>query len=185
MANNTRALRSHRFAVCPQITETCAPHSLACGPPKNTMAVLRHVAVYGGLTMETSLNRFQSQALSILRIMAGLLFLSSGLQKWFGFPVANPTFAKITLVSMFGVAGIIEIIGGALVTLGLYTRAAAFIMSGEMAVAYWYFANRPAKGFMPIQNGGTLEVLYSFVFFYLVFSGAGVWSLDAIWRKKA
>ena len=135
--------------------------------------------------METSLGKFQPQVLSILRIIAGLLFLSSGLQKWFGFPVANPNFANITLISMVGIAGLIETIGGVLVTVGLYTRAAAFIMSGEMAVAYWYYANRPAKGFMPIQNGGTLEVLFCFVFLYLVFAGAGVWSVDAMLRKKA
>jgi putative oxidoreductase len=137
-----------------------------------------------GRTMETSLSKFQPQVLSILRIIVGLLFLSSGLQKWFGFPVANPNFANITLISMIGIAGLIEIIGGALVTVGLYTRVAAVIMSGEMAVAYWYYANRPAKGFMPIQNGGTLEVLFCFVFFYLVFAGAGPWSLDVMWRKK-
>jgi len=135
--------------------------------------------------MQFDLSRYQPQVLSILRIMAGLLFLSSGLQKWFGFPVANPSFANITLFSMYGIAGLIEMIGGALVTVGLFTRAAAFIMSGEMAVAYWYFANRPAKGFMPIQNGGTLEVLFCFVFLYLVFAGAGPWSIDALWRKKA
>ena len=135
--------------------------------------------------METNLSKFQPQVLSILRIMAGLLFLSSGLQKWFGFPIANPGFAHITLFSMLGLAGLIEIIGGSLVTVGLYTRAAAFIMSGEMAVAYWYYANRPAKGFMPIQNGGTLEVLFCFVFLYLIFAGAGAWSLDAMLRKKA
>ena len=135
--------------------------------------------------METNLSKFQPQVLSILRIVAGLLFLSSGLQKWFGFPVANTNFANITLISMVGIAGLIETIGGVLVTVGLYTRAAAFIMSGEMAVAYWYYANRPAKGFMPIQNGGTLEVLFCFVFLYLVFAGAGVWSLDAMLRKKA
>jgi putative oxidoreductase len=105
--------------------------------------------------------------------------------------VANPSFAKITLFSMLGVAGLIELIGGALVTVGLFTRAAAFIMSGEMAVAYWYYANRPAKGFMPIQNGGTLEVLFCFVFLYLVVAGAGAWSIDALpprllgyWRKN-
>jgi hypothetical protein len=69
-------------------------------------------------------------------------------------------------------------------TIGLFTRAATFIMSGEMAVAYWYFANRPSRGFMPIVNGGTLEVLYCFVSFYLVFAGAGVRSLDAVWRKE-
>jgi putative oxidoreductase len=135
--------------------------------------------------MQFHLSRYQPQVLSILRIMAGLLFLSSGLQKWFGFPVANPSFAKITLFSMLGFAGLIEMIGGALVTVGLFTRAAAFIMSGEMAVAYWYYANRPAKGFMPIQNGGTLEVLFCFVFLYLVFAGAGPWSIDALRRKKA
>jgi putative oxidoreductase len=135
--------------------------------------------------METSLGKFQPQVLSILRIIAGLLFLSAGLQKWFRFPVAAPNAANITLFSMLGIAGLIELIGGALVTVGLYTRAAAFIMSGEMAVAYWYYANRPAKGFMPIQNGGTLEVLFCFVFFYLVFAGAGAWSVDTVWRKKA
>ncbi len=135
--------------------------------------------------VEARLSKFQPQILSILRIIAGLLFLSAGLQKWFGFPVANPNDANITLISMVGVAGLIETIGGALVTVGLYTRAAAFLMSGEMALAYWYYARRPAKGFMPIQNGGTLEVLFCFVFFYLVFAGAGPWSVDAVWRKKA
>ncbi len=135
--------------------------------------------------MQFDLSRYQSQALSILRIMAGLLFLSAGLQKWFGFPNVNPSFAKITLLSMAGIGGVIETVGGALVTVGLYTRAAAFIMSGEMAVAYWYFANRPARGFMPIQNGGTLEVLFCFVFLYLVFAGAGIWSIDALRGKKA
>lgn len=135
--------------------------------------------------METNLSKLQPQVLSILRIMAGLLFLSSGLQKWFGFPVANPNFANITLMSMIGIAGLIETIGGALVTVGLYTRAAAFIMSGEMAVAYFYYANRLSKGFMPIQNGGTVEVLFCFVFFYLIFAGAGPLSVDAMWRKKA
>ena len=136
------------------------------------------------MNLEASLNKYQPQVLSILRIMAGLLFLSAGLQKWFAFPVANPSFANIQLLSMVGIAGLIEIIGGSLLTLGLFTRAAAFIMSGEMAVAYWYFANRPSRGFMPIANGGTLEVLYCFVFLYFIFAGAGAWSLDAVWRKK-
>ncbi len=136
------------------------------------------------MNFEAHLNKYQPEVLSILRIMAGLLFLSHGLQKWFGIPVANPSFANIQLLSMIGIGGVIEIAGGTLVTLGLFTRAAAFIMSGEMAVAYWYFANRPARGFTPIANGGTLEVLYCFIFFYLVFAGAGPWSLDAVWRKK-
>jgi putative oxidoreductase len=133
---------------------------------------------------ETSLARYRPQLLSILRIMIGLLFLSHGLQKWFAFPVANPNFANIHLFTMLGIGGLIEIIGGALFTIGLFTRAAAFIMSGEMAVAYWYVTNRPAKGFMPLVNGGELETIYCFVFLYFVCAGAGPWSLDAIMRKK-
>jgi putative oxidoreductase len=136
------------------------------------------------MNLEARLSDYQPQALSILRIVAALLFLSSGLQKWFRFPAPNPAYANIQLLSMVGIAGIIEIVGGTLVTLGLYTRAAAFIMSGEMAVAYWYFSNRAARSFMPIASGGSLEVLYCFVFFYLVFAGAGPWSLDAVLRKK-
>jgi putative oxidoreductase len=134
--------------------------------------------------MEATLDKFRPQMLSILRIMVGLLFLSAGIQKWFAFPVAMPAAANITLFSMIGVAGLIELVGGALVTVGLFTRYAAFIMSGEMAVAYWFYANRPARGFMPIQNGGTVEVLFCFIFLYLVFAGAGPWSLDALLRKK-
>lgn len=136
------------------------------------------------MNLETTLDNYRPQLLSILRIMAGLLFLSAGLQKWFGFPVANPNYADIHLFSKYGIAGSIEFIGGALVTVGLYTRYAAFIMSGEMAAAYWIFQNRPARGFTPLANGGTLEVLFCFVFLYLVFAGAGPWSLDALLRKK-
>jgi putative oxidoreductase len=135
--------------------------------------------------MKATFDKFRPQMLSILRIMVGLLFLSAGIQKWFAFPVAMPAAANIKLFSMIGVAGLIELVGGALVTVGLFTRYAAFIMSGEMAVAYWFYANRPARGFMPIQNGGTVEVLFCFVFLYLVFAGAGPWSLDAWLRKKA
>jgi putative oxidoreductase len=133
---------------------------------------------------ETTLARYRPQVLSILRIMVGLLFLSHGLQKWFAFPVANPAFANIQLFSMLGIAGLIEIIGGALLTAGLFTRAAGFVMSGQMAVAYWYVTNRPARGFMPLVNGGELETIYCFVFLYFAFAGGGPWSLDAIIRKK-
>ena len=128
--------------------------------------------------------QYQPQMLSILRIVMGLMFLSHGIVKWFGFPAPNPAFANITLFSMLGAAGVIEIVCGSLVTVGLFTRAAAFLISGEMAVAYWLVANRPARGFAPVTNGGTAEVLYCFIFLYLVFAGAGPWSLDAIWRKR-
>ncbi len=135
--------------------------------------------------MEATLDKFRPQVLSILRIMVGLLFMSAGIQKWFAFPVAMPAAANITLFSMLGVAGCIELIGGGLLVVGLFTRYAAFITSGEMAVAYWFYANRPARGFMPVQNGGTVEVLFCFVFLYLVFAGSGPWSLDALLRKRA
>jgi putative oxidoreductase len=132
------------------------------------------------MDMNRFLDSWAPTVLSIFRIVIGLMFLQHGLQKWFGFPVANPAFANIQLLSMVGIAGLIEIIGSTLVTVGLFTRAAAFIMSGEMAVAYFYAANRPARGFAPMVNGGTLEVLYCFGFLLLVFTGPGRWSLDAI-----
>jgi putative oxidoreductase len=134
--------------------------------------------------LEARLNQFRPQMLSILRIVMGLLFLQHGLQKWFGFPAPNPSFANIQLMSMVGVAGIIEITCGALVAVGLFTRYAALLASGEMAVAYFFYAKRLARGFTPIVNGGTMEVLYCFAFLYLAFAGAGPWSLDAMLRKK-
>jgi putative oxidoreductase len=134
--------------------------------------------------IEAKLNQYQPQMLSILRIMFGLLYLQAGLVKWFGFPVANPNFANIQLLSMYGIAGTIECVGGALVAVGLFTRYAAFIMSGEMAVAYFMVRTGAGKAFAPIVNGGNLEVAYCFLFLYLVFAGAGPWSLDAALRKR-
>ena len=136
------------------------------------------------MNLDAYLQKYQPQMLSILRIVVGLLFLQHGLQKWFAFPVANPMFANIQLMSMVGIAGIIEIVGSTLLTAGLFTRAAAFVMSGQMAVAYWYYANRPARGLMPIVNGGTLEVIYCFVFLYFVFAGPGPWSVDAMMKRR-
>jgi putative oxidoreductase len=134
---------------------------------------------------EAKLNRHQPRMLSILRIMFGLLFLQHGLVKWFGFPAANPNFANIQLLSLIGIAGVIEIVGGVLVTAGLFTRYAAFIMSGEMAVSYFLNRTGAGKAFAPLLNGGNLEVAYCFVFLYVVFAGAGPWSLDAVLRKRS
>jgi putative oxidoreductase len=136
------------------------------------------------MNLEAYLEKYQPQVLSILRIVIGLLFLQHGLQKWFGIPAANPAFANIQLMSMVGIAGVIEIVGSSLLTLGLFTRAAAFIMSGEMAVAYWYVSNRAARGLTPIVNGGILEAIYCFVFFYIVFAGPGPWSVDALMKQR-
>ena len=120
------------------------------------------------------LNRASPYVLSILRIITGLLFLQHGLQKYFAFP-SPPRFPMGSLIY---VQGIIEIVGGILLAGGLYTRIVAFILSGDMAVAY-FMVNFP-RSFYPIVNGGDLGVMYCFVFFYIFFAGGGPWSLDRI-----
>jgi putative oxidoreductase len=114
--------------------------------------------------------------LSIARIFIALFYLQHGLSKFLAFPASPP--ANFQLLSLLGLAGVIEIVGSVLLLLGLFTRPAAFILSGEMAVAY--FMNRPARGFFPIRNGGELEAVYCFVFFIFFLVGGGSWSLDAI-----
>ena len=117
--------------------------------------------------------------LSVLRIVAGLLFLEHGTQKILNFPHGE---MHPALVSMGGAAALIELIGGSLFVLGLFTRIVAFIMSGEMAVAY--FMAHAHGSFYPILNKGELAVLYCFVFLYFVFSGGGAFSFDAVMRRK-
>jgi len=121
------------------------------------------------------------RALSLLRIVVGLLFLQHGLAKYLQFPHVA-AFDNIQFASMPGIGGVVEIVCGALATLGLFTPIAAFLASGEMAVAY--FTSHAPHGFFPILNGGNLAVLYCFVFLYLIFAGSGPWGLDAL-RKKA
>jgi len=113
--------------------------------------------------------------LSLLRIVVGLLFLEHGSSHLFGFPQAQ---ALAPAFSLNWFAGAIEFVGGILVTLGLFTRPAAFIMSGEMAFAY--ILSHAPHGFFPILNRGDGAILYCFIFFYLAFAGAGPWSLDAL-----
>src|SRR4051794_3559596 len=122
---------------------------------------------------------WEPRMLSILRIIVGLLFLEHGTQKVFNFPAhPNPRpFQLFTLVP--GLAGIMELIGGILIILGLFTRPVAFLLSGEMAFAY--FMSHAPRGFFPISTGGNAgesAILYCFTFLYFVFVGAGVWSLD-------
>jgi putative oxidoreductase len=114
-------------------------------------------------------------ALSILRIMAGLLFMEHGTAKLLGFP---PGTATPALFGLIWFAGVIELVGGGLVALGLFTRYAAFIMSGEMAIGY-FLAHAP-HGFFPLVNRGEAAVLYCFVFLYLAVAGGGTWSLDRL-----
>jgi len=126
-----------------------------------------------------SLTTWTPHALSLLRIASGLTFLAHGTMKWLNFPPGGMSFP---LTSAPGIAGIIELVGGALIALGLFTRPAAFVCSGTMAAAY-FMAHAP-KSFFPVLNGGDAAILYCFVFFYLIFAGPGPWSLDAIVRKK-
>ena len=130
---------------------------------------------------EANAQAWTPRMLSVLRIMAALLFLQYGLSKYFAFP-ANPP-ANFHMVSLLGLAGAIELIGGLLLLAGLWSRQAAFIMSGEIAVAY--FMRRAPNGFFPQVNGGGLEVLFCFVFLYLCFAGPGPWSADALRRPAA
>ena len=119
------------------------------------------------------------RVLSILRIMSALLLLQHGLSKFFGFPVAMNTPA---MFSLYWFAGAIEIVGGVLLLLGLFTRPVAFILAGELAFAY--FLGHAPKGFYPLANGGEAAVLFCFVFFYLAFAGGGAWSVDAMRGQK-
>ncbi|MDQ2777773.1 MAG: DoxX family protein [Acidobacteriota bacterium] len=123
-----------------------------------------------------------SYALSILRIVTGLLFICHGLQKLFGMLGGHRVPVSAVLTSLFGVAGLLETIGGTLIILGLFTRPVAFILCGEMAVAY-FKAHLPS-GPIPLVNHGEIAVLNCFVFLYLIFAGGGPISLDRILRGK-
>jgi putative oxidoreductase len=112
--------------------------------------------------------------LSIMRIVVALLFFEHGLSKMFGFPQPIPSPA---LFSLSWFSGAIEFVGGGLLIIGLFSRASAFIMSGEMAFAY--FISHAPHSFFPIINRGDAAILYCFVFLYIAFAGGGPWSLDA------
>lgn len=124
-----------------------------------------------------SLSSWTPYALAILRIVAGLIFLEHGTQKLLGFPAGERAFVEAFTLSWW--AGLLELILGTLITLGLFTRVAAFFASGEMAVAYW-LAHAP-RNFFPVNNDGDAAILYCFVFLFLVFAGPGKWSVDG-WR---
>jgi putative oxidoreductase len=122
------------------------------------------------------------RVLSLLRIIAALLFMEHGLMKLFHFPIAQPGLPPGGLPPMMLIAACLEVAGGLLLVLGLFTRPVAIVLSGEMAAAY-FMAHAP-KGFYPAVNMGELAVLYCFLFLYLAFAGGGEWSLDAQVRKR-
>jgi len=124
------------------------------------------------------------QLLSVLRIVAAFIFIPSGTMKLFAFPAGiPPDGGTVPLMSQMGIGAILEVVGGALLLVGLFTRPVAFILAGEMAVAYFQF--HYPQGFWPTMNQGIPAALFCFVFLYLSSAGPGPWSLDAKLRKKA
>jgi putative oxidoreductase len=130
----------------------------------------------------TYLSARAPHVLSIMRIVAAFLFMQYGTAKLFAFPAAVlPGGGIASFTSLIGVAGALETFGGAFLLLGLFTRPVAFLLSGEMAVAY--FKGHAARGFWPVLNGGVPAVLFAFVWLYVSAAGPGPWSLDALRRR--
>ena len=129
------------------------------------------------------LTAYAPLALALLRIIAALLFIEHGTQKFFDFPAAGRPGPAGGMPPTFIIAGCIEILGGLLLLVGLFARYAAFIMAGEMAVAYWMM-HVPMGGLFPLQNFGESAVLFCFVFLYIFFAGPGAWSIDGMRAKN-
>ncbi|SKA79358.1 putative oxidoreductase [Thiothrix eikelboomii] len=131
------------------------------------------------MDITTTVNRFQPYVLGLLRIVVGYLFVIHGTTKLFQIP-AIEMFANVPIGSIFWIAGLLELVLGILLILGLFTRLAAFLASGEMAFAYFigHVSQAPSTVFMPILNSGELAVTWCFVFLYLAVAGAGAFALD-------
>jgi putative oxidoreductase len=146
--------------------------------PIETILAVRNLDRGVAMTsLYASLEKGRPYILSVLRIVVALLFIEHGLQKYFGFPSAGPPMRALLYVQ-----GVIEIVGGILLLIGVYTRVVAFILAGDMAVAY-FMAHFP-RSFFPAVNGGDAAVLFCFVFFYFFFAGGGAWSLDRTALKQ-
>jgi putative oxidoreductase len=136
------------------------------------------------MTKASFLAKAEPAAFAALRIVSGLLFAQHGLQKHFGWP---PGGHHVTLTSQLGVGGVIELVGGALIAIGLFTRCAAFVASGTMAVAYFQFHWKLAltnSAWLPVVNKGELAVLYCFLFLFIATHGAGAISIDNRSRRR-
>ena len=129
----------------------------------------------------TFLDPHAGRLLSVLRIMSGLLFLQHGTTKYLGLPETK--FTGIDPMSLGGIAGMIELVGGALLVIGLFTRPVAFVLSGTMAAAY--FIVHAGRDFFPILNGGELAALYCFAFLYIAAAGGGPWGVDGLRAQKS
>ena len=125
---------------------------------------------------------WRPRALAVLRIVTAYLFVTHGTAKLFGIPHQD-SFDGLKLLSLVGVAGILELVGGALMLIGLFVRPVAFVLCGFMAVAYFMAHGSQGNVLVPMLNKGELAVLYCFVFLYFCFSGAGAWSVDAARRR--
>lgn len=123
------------------------------------------------------------RALAVLRIVVGYLFIQHGTAKLFGFPHVA-MFDNVQLMSMIGIAGIIELVGGALILVGAFVRPVAFVLSGEMAAAYFIGHAPHGNVLFPTLNQGEPAVLYCFVFLFLAAAGGGLWSIDAARRTR-
>jgi putative oxidoreductase len=128
------------------------------------------------------LDGLQPRALAVLRIVTAYIFMLHGTAKLFGMP-HQAMFDNLQVMSLIGVAGILEFAGGLLILIGLFTRPVAFVLSGFMAVAYFMAHASQGHPLLPILNQGDLAALFCFVFLYFVFSGAGAWSVDSALRR--
>jgi putative oxidoreductase len=147
----------------------------AIGPPR----VQQESTMIDHQTLSTA---WAPRLLAVLRIMAALLFLEHGLVKLFGFPPGAAPGPQ-PLLSFFGIAGLIEVVGGWLLLIGLFTRAVAFLLAGEMAVGY--FTVHAPLGFYPAINAGDAAILFCFVFLYIAAAGPGAWSVDEMRAAKS
>jgi putative oxidoreductase len=161
------------FILLPRLAQSFWPLPGMAAPAKKNKEI-------PPVNIDNSLTRLSPYVLSIVRIVVALLIFEHGLSRLFGFPSPLPTPAPFTL---YWFAGAIEFVGGALLAAGLFTRAAAFILSGEMAFAY--FLSHAPHSFFPILTRGDGSILYCFIFFYIAVAGGGPWSLDAVlWGTK-
>ena len=137
------------------------------------------------MTIDTAmLERWRPHALAALRIVTAYLFIPHGTAKLFGVPYQK-MHEGVQLLSLSGLAGVLEVFGGALLLIGLFTRPVAFVLSGFMAVAYFMAHASQGNVLLPLLNRGELAVLYCFVFLYFVFAGAGAWSIDSLRSRSA